>query len=132
MYPVNQYSIAFSGNYSTLQVKNAQNQVVASYDLTKDDPIYSLGVTDGNYVIQSVTCSACWEMYAIDVEANAGSASVSDSVLTGLGIIDLRDTGRTGLTVQFDLECEPVRILRTSGDYALRFSGANDDCVTEI
>lgn len=132
MYPVDEYSISFSGDYTLLRVLNSESQIVASFDLTEDDPPYSLQVVDDNYVIAGSTCSACWERYAIDVEANAGSASVTGSVLTGLGIIDLRDTGRTGLTVEFYLNCCPVEILRTSGDFGLRFSSPDDDCFDEI
>ena len=122
MYAIDYHTLRFTSAYNRLLVVDSDDEVVADFDLTENEPPFEVKVVNEAYVIAGTSCSTCEEVFAIDIEADAGSVSVNGKIMTGLGIIDLRDTGRYGSTVNFDLSACPVIIHRASGTYALRFS----------
>jgi hypothetical protein len=125
MYSINSHTLQFNDDYDHLLVVDHDDEVVADFDLTQNSPPYEVKVVGTSYDISATTCTTCVEVFAIDVEAKAGSVSVDGASMTGLGIIDLRDTGRFGSSVTFDLAACPVILHRQSGAFALRFSSSN-------
>jgi hypothetical protein len=122
---MNYHTLKFNDDYDRLLVVDSDDEVVADFDLTENDPPYEVKVTGTSYHIVPTTCTTCEEVFAIDVEAKAGSVSVEGASMAGLGIIDLRDTGRYGSTVTFDLAACPVILYRQTGAFALRFISSN-------
>ena len=125
MYSISNHTLQFNEDYDHLLVVNKDDEVIADFDLTEDSPPYEVKVVGTSYDISATVCTTCVEVFAIDVEAKAGSVTVDGASMIGLGIIDLRDTGRYGSTVTFDLAACPVILQRQSGAFALRFSSSN-------
>jgi hypothetical protein len=124
MYSLNYHTLQFDENYERLLVVDSDAEVIADFDLIENDPAWEVKVVSNAYVVSKTDCTDCVEVFAIDIEADAGSVTVNGKIMTGLGIIDLRDTGRYGSTIGFDMAACPVIIKRFSGAFGLRFSSS--------
>jgi hypothetical protein len=132
-YSMEDYQLRFNMGMDSfvLEVVDEEDEVVDSFDLMASGNCITVGVDDGDYVIGTgETIINDEEPHKYQV-GGSNSQTFTDSTFTGIGIMDLRDMGRSGnLTTTYDLTCTgTLRIDGKTGQYPLWIKVPNLECV---
>lgn len=120
-----------SGSDYKLRVLDGENGVEAEYDLMTASNSITLSVSGGNYVIGTGATIVDDDQPHKHQVGGSNSQTFTGSALEGIGLMDLRDMGRSGnLTVTYDLACDGIRLDGKSGTYMLWIKANDLDCVT--
>ena len=128
-YSIQSHTLTFEDNYTVLSVKEGE-AVVLSIALDDPDIIASVSVQSGNYAIST---SGAWgdPLHKYDTDGNQTNLGFSGSKLGGIGLVDLRDCGKSGVfKVEYDLACGGVSIRMMSGPKPFQVFPHNLDCYT--
>ena len=130
-YSTSTHSLSFSSDYKTLQVSDSTG-IVASYPLDNGDDSVSLTVSGSDYEIDEGD-DFDTAIHKIAAPAQAG-ITFSGSQMDGIGIIDLRDTNRSGnFSIQYDLECTTYNIkYKVGASEPVWFEFINSNCCYTI
>jgi hypothetical protein len=122
-YSMENYQLRFNMEDTsfTLDVVDAQDEWVASYNLMNTANSVTLAVEDGEYVIGTGETIVNDDEPHKHQVGGSNSQTFSSATLTGIGIMDLRDMGRSGnLTATYNLSnCGPIRLDGKSSSYPL-------------
>lgn len=134
MYSVSENVLLFSEDYKTLYVRDDDNNLLASFDLTVTDPPYGVRIVEGNYEISEGLCEGGSVVFALDTESDAGSMSFDEDRLGGLNIIDLRDTGKQkdGFSIDVSLGAVGLQNLETAWGFEVLVNNLGCILVPEL
>lgn len=123
----------FSGSNFHLEVFDAVNDVEASYNLRASGSSIVLSAGNGNYYIDD-SGAPINEDNDLPHKLQIGGGNTqtfTESILEGIGIMDLRDMGRQGeFTVTYDLACGSIRIDGNYNEYPLWIKPSDPECFT--
>jgi hypothetical protein len=129
-YSISEHSLQFSTDYKVLSVLDSNAEEVGTYPLDNGDDSVSLTVTSGNYIVNEAV-DFDLATHAIDAPANAG-VLVTANRIDGIGIMDLRDTNKTGnFHIVYDLECTTFRMKKVGPNTGFWILMGDTGCYTE-
>jgi hypothetical protein len=128
-----QLRLSYGETTFTLEVVDDQDVVQESFDLMDAERAVTVVVSSSNYVIG----------YGDPIEdeeephklrmGGGNTQTFSNAALTGIGIMDLRDMGRSGsITVIYNLACGQIRLHGKDKAYPLWIKPADPTCVQVI
>lgn len=128
-YSIQNHTLTLENDYTTLSIKENGTEVLA---IALDDPdiITAVAIQSGSYVIST---SGAWGgvVHKYDTDGNQTDLAFSGSRLGGIGLVDLRDCGKSGAyQVAYDLGCAAISIRMMSGPKPFQIYPHSLDCYT--
>jgi hypothetical protein len=128
-YSMSNHTLHFENDYESLVVRDGDNEVVDSYDLTNEDQSISVAVTGSSY---SVAVASDFETPTHQLDVDGGdSASFQGTELDGIVIVDIRDinklaNGQPSYTLTYDLTCTTFYLKYVAGAFGFKiyFTGS--------
>ncbi len=128
-YSIPNHTLVFEDDYTRLSIKENGTEVNS---IPLDDPgiIVAVSAESDYYVINT---NGDWSdiVHKYDTDGNQTQLEFSGSRLGGIGLVDLRDCGKSGkIEVSYDLSCGAVSIRMLTGPKPFQIFPHDTDCYT--
>ncbi len=130
-YAMSNHSLHFENGYESLVVRDNDNQVVATYDLTAADQSISVAVTGTSYMVATAS-DFDTPTHVIDVDGGE-DMTFNGTRMGGIIIVDIRDINRSYFEpgtyeISYNLACTTFRIKYVAGAFGLKIYFSPTSC----